>query len=997
MTERSYVFKLIGDASQLQAATDAGGRAVDDLAAKTAAASQRSAAADRSAAQARGALNSATGQLNATTSLGATNFLRFQDSLKGLEAAGTSLGATASAAQSIAPAVGLATTALSSHGKEADAAGKLVHGFSFETAAAKRELLVLGHELSQGNYKRFGGSLLVLGEQTGAAALLFSAFGIAAIAVTAAVGGYFYALYKGHEQQQEFNDALLLSGNYAGLTEGKFDALTRSIAASTNASVGASRGALQAVIGAGVFGPSQLQPVTEATVRLEEITGKSADKIVEDFAKMGDGVAKYAAEHNKSLHVISAAQYEQIKALEEAGRGEEAQGVYLAALNGRLAEHDKSIGTIGRAWRDAKNAASGYIQSLQDIGKTPTIDTALSQAQIDLKRLRGAQDQTGYAGLRETISAGLSGDFTPQIKAQEALVERLKQSKALNEQVAASQADSDKRHAAAIAGSQVVDQIKKEVDKRSEAIKKVEEYTVAVRKMREGNDPKAPTAREESATIAAINEKYKTRGDRAAEKLDTRFQDRLVALQAEGIKLDAETRNYELYGRSIDRSRVALLDLEIAQGKLKGLDPARIAQLRALASADDKKDQALDQAKVNAEVDKSIAQLRDQATLKQANARDTEVAARLAEMEAKGVKVGTETYIENAASIRLWVGVKHDQILARQLAQQQLATDAEVNKLDEETRLLGLSTLERQKATVALREQQTVAAQIANNPGQTAQIIDASITRQNALTAAIERSYAASREFGTGASSALQKYAEDATNYGALADRAIGGGMQRAEDAIVEFEKTGKLHLGSLFQFMADEFIRQQARMLLASATSSAGGAGGWISAIGSAAASFFGGSGELTTGQYSSSGFATGTNPNYGNEGRNFGGPRAAGGDVAAGRLYRVNEEGPELLNQGGRDYLMMGGQGGTITPLGRNAGGSGAGRAPAPVTNVHIETPPGYTGKVEKRNNDQGGVDIVAKVIEIVADDMTSGGRIHDATQRRFGLNSGGSTPRF
>ena len=33
----------------------------------------------------------------------------------------------------------------------------------FHTARAKSELLVLGHELSQGNFKRFGGSLLVLG------------------------------------------------------------------------------------------------------------------------------------------------------------------------------------------------------------------------------------------------------------------------------------------------------------------------------------------------------------------------------------------------------------------------------------------------------------------------------------------------------------------------------------------------------------------------------------------------------------------------------------------------------------------------------------------------------------------------------------------------------------------------------------------------------------------------------------------------------------------
>jgi hypothetical protein len=46
------------------------------------------------------------------------------------------------------------------------------------------------------------------------------------------------------------------------------------------------------------------------------------------------------------------------------------------------------------------------------------------------------------------------------------------------------------------------------------------------------------------------------------------------------------------------------------------------------------------------------------------------------------------------------------------------------------------------------------------------------------------------------------------------------------------------------------------------------------------------------------------------------FGGGRASGGPVSAGGLYRVNEDGPELLNVGNQSYLMMGNRGGTVTP---------------------------------------------------------------------------------
>jgi hypothetical protein len=61
------------------------------------------------------------------------------------------------------------------------------------------------------------------------------------------------------------------------------------------------------------------------------------------------------------------------------------------------------------------------------------------------------------------------------------------------------------------------------------------------------------------------------------------------------------------------------------------------------------------------------------------------------------------------------------------------------------------------------------------------------------------------------------------------------------------------------------------------------------------------------------------------------FGGFRASGGPVAANTLYRVNERGPELLQTGGRQYLMMGNRGGNVVP---NRGGSGGGQ----VINITI-----------------------------------------------------------
>jgi len=109
------------------------------------------------------------------------------------------------------------------------------------------------------------------------------------------------------------------------------------------------------------------------------------------------------------------------------------------------------------------------------------------------------------------------------------------------------------------------------------------------------------------------------------------------------------------------------------------------------------------------------------------------------------------------------------------------------------------------------------------------------------------------------------------------------------EDALVKFITTGKLDFKSLADSLVADItriiVKQQIMIPLLQALGLGGGAGGG----GGALTSFFG---SL------------------------FGGPRASGGPVAPGRVYEVNERGPELLEVGGRDYLMMGSQGGNVKP---------------------------------------------------------------------------------
>jgi uncharacterized spore protein YtfJ len=66
------------------------------------------------------------------------------------------------------------------------------------------------------------------------------------------------------------------------------------------------------------------------------------------------------------------------------------------------------------------------------------------------------------------------------------------------------------------------------------------------------------------------------------------------------------------------------------------------------------------------------------------------------------------------------------------------------------------------------------------------------------------------------------------------------------------------------------------------------------------------------------------------------FGGGRAIGGPVEPGRMYRVNERGPEVLDVNGRQYLMNGSQRGTVRPM------SGAMRG-GDTYHVNVQMPAG------------------------------------------------------
>lgn len=314
--------------------------------------------------------------------------------------------------------------------------------FGFQTSAAKRELIVLAHELSQGNYSRFGGSLMVLAERTNAMELAFSGAGLAIGGVALAIGGYVVALVAGSLEASKFEKSLIATNNAAGMTADSFDGTAAAIAKSTGTTIRSSKEALQELVSTGRFGAESIGTAAIAVVNMERLTGQSSEEIVKDFAKMTDGVTKWAQEHNKQYHFLTVAEFARIKALDDAGDKEMAAVETLRALSDQAKKAGDNLGYMARGWRFAKEEYSGFVDGLMNIGKAMTDSQRLAALQVQLAQLDahkpnsslfGGDDSAKTQKRREAIQADI-----------EATRERMRWSMRLADQQAVEAKESEK-------------------------------------------------------------------------------------------------------------------------------------------------------------------------------------------------------------------------------------------------------------------------------------------------------------------------------------------------------------------------------------------------------------------------------------------------------------------------------------------------------------------------------------------------------------------------
>lgn len=354
----------------------------------------------------------------------------------------------------------------------------------------------------------------------------------------AAVGVLSYAFLQAEKELRGFQNAATLSGNAIGMSAGQYAVMRDSIEGIAGTK-GKAAAVLTEIAATGRISADSVRGVAEAAILMERATGQAVKKTIEEFVKLRDEPAKAAAELNRQYGFLTAAVYEQIRALEDQGKKSDAarlaEKTYAEALKERAQTVVDNAGIMEKAWNGVGKAAKWAWDRMLDVGREKSIADQFAEASAQVAKGR-AQFDPWVGGNAEARAQLPQNAATMQDLFRRMEIEGANQSSAA-EITAANKVAVD-----------AVDAVTKANErgwsKQQQMNKALEEYQANIKKIREANpesallDPKKIAAAEK-----AIREQFKEKAgagpktpvDRAAVEAAKAYSDALRDLaQIEG-------------------------------------------------------------------------------------------------------------------------------------------------------------------------------------------------------------------------------------------------------------------------------------------------------------------------------------------------------------------------------------------------------------------------------------------------------------------------------
>ncbi|OYW72665.1 MAG: phage tail tape measure protein, partial [Pseudomonadales bacterium 32-42-5] len=590
--------------------------------------------------------------------------------------------------------------------------------------------------------------------------------------LAAGVGVLAFAYYKGSIEQDHFRNNLILTGNTAGTTSEQMVQMARNLDAIEGTQRQASA-ALAEIAKTGKFTGDQMEMVGKAALQMQNTTGKAMADTIAEFAKLAKDPAKNIAELNEKYNFLTADIYEQIAALQDQGREQEASTLamqaYADAVDQRTNEINQNLGLIESAWKGIKNAASEAWDAILDVGRTDTLKDKL--AEIDEQLALAIASQSGGGTLSWMVGSPDQGYIDNLKKQRNELLAQLD----LEESKAQMQAEAAKIAADAIKAQQeiskVTEQTKTNEEKRAAAIK---DYYNNLDKIREGL---AAAGKDESESeffnpekiardIKVIEEKFKdsnkaiTNG--AAQQMIQRLREQEAALNAQ---LNQEQKIGEA------RRELIKFDQKIADLKNKGILTASEKSLLAESEI------------LRAQLEKNAA-IEDEITAKAESLRLTSLQQSLM----AEISRDAERYQDLLNAFG-----KGDKQLAKLQDRQKIEREYErdLERLSKRQKEL---TEESYKAELEMLNQQ-LAEKLALHEGHYIALAELE------------------GDWTNGAMSAMQNYIDNAKDIAGQTQDIFTSMFSSLEDSVLEFVKTGEFSIRDLMASIAEDVIRMLIRI----------------------------------------------------------------------------------------------------------------------------------------------------------------------------------------
>ncbi|KSS36661.1 phage tail tape measure protein [Pseudomonas aeruginosa] len=251
--------------------------------------------------------------------------------------------------------------------RDIEGTGGAINKLGLTSKEARENVLQLGNALSTGNWRVAAHNIAEIGVNAGGAAS-----GVAGVLapiglLAAAIGGLSVAYLAGQRQADDFNKAIISTGNTSGLTAQQLTDMLGRLGKSGNFSEASE--ALLALVRSGRQVGSAFEDVARAATEMSAVTGRSAGDIATELAGAKGKVADLAAEYNRQYHFMNVDTFAQIEALERQGRSMDAlkllAGTLASEMSARNREIEASTRGIVKAWDDATKAVKRYWQELK--------------------------------------------------------------------------------------------------------------------------------------------------------------------------------------------------------------------------------------------------------------------------------------------------------------------------------------------------------------------------------------------------------------------------------------------------------------------------------------------------------------------------------------------------------------------------------------------------------------------------------------------------------